>query len=257
MKQENWTKEQLKLAFHVYCQLPFGRLHHRNSEVIKLARLIERTPSAVAMKLTNFASLDPSIINSGRKGLGNASKLDREVWDESHANWEQFAVDAARLRESMEDGSGHVGNEESPENWNYLGTSRIGTSQIRIKQDFFRRAVLSSYGARCCMSGISEPRLLIASHIKPWALDRQNRLNPQNGLCLSALHDRAFDQGLVTVTPDFRISVSKELVGQHDNSVMRSAILDLDERFITLPERFAPDKEFLQWHLDNRFRRER
>jgi hypothetical protein len=42
-----WTKEQLKLAFHLYCQLPFGRLHSRNQEIIKLASLIGRTPSAV------------------------------------------------------------------------------------------------------------------------------------------------------------------------------------------------------------------
>ena len=67
-----WTKEQLKLAFHLYCQLPFGKLHQRNPEIIKLANMIGRTPSAVAMKLVNFASLDPAITGTGRSGLGNA-----------------------------------------------------------------------------------------------------------------------------------------------------------------------------------------
>ena len=74
-----WTKEQLKLAFHLYCQLPFGKLHSRNREIIELATLIGRSSGAVAMKLVNFASLDPAITSTGRKGLGNASALDREV----------------------------------------------------------------------------------------------------------------------------------------------------------------------------------
>jgi hypothetical protein len=97
-----WTKEQLKLAFHLYCQLPFGRLHSRNPEIIQLATLIGRTPSAVAMKLVNFASLDPAIVNSGRSGLGNASALDKEVWEEFHADWEKLAVECEQLRHSLE-----------------------------------------------------------------------------------------------------------------------------------------------------------
>ena len=83
-----WTKEQLKLAYHLYCQLPFGKLHSRNKEIVQLASLIGRTPGAVAMKLVNFASLDPKITGSGRRGLGNASDLDREVWSEFHADWD-------------------------------------------------------------------------------------------------------------------------------------------------------------------------
>ncbi|MCG3171790.1 MAG: hypothetical protein CALGDGBN_03488 [Pseudomonadales bacterium] len=52
-----WSREQLKLAFHLYCQLPFGRLHSGNPEIIELAAVIGRTPGALAMKLVNFASL--------------------------------------------------------------------------------------------------------------------------------------------------------------------------------------------------------
>ena len=60
-RSPRWTRQQLKLAFHLYCQLPFGRLHRRNPEIVDLAELLGRTPSAVAMKLVNFASLDPAI----------------------------------------------------------------------------------------------------------------------------------------------------------------------------------------------------
>ena len=56
MTRSAWTAEQLKLAFHLYCQLPFGRLSRGNPEVIALANLIGWTPSAVALKLTNLNS---------------------------------------------------------------------------------------------------------------------------------------------------------------------------------------------------------
>ena len=98
MVSSRWTPEQLTLAFHLYCQLPFGKLHSRNSEIMELARLIGRTPSAVAMKLVNFASLDPAIASSGRRGLGNASQADREIWDEFHANWDDLVDQATSLR---------------------------------------------------------------------------------------------------------------------------------------------------------------
>ena len=81
-----WTKEQIKLAFHLYCQLPYGRIHGRNPEIIALAKVIVRTPDAVAMKMLNIASIDPSITSTGRVGLGNASALDRVVWDEFHSD---------------------------------------------------------------------------------------------------------------------------------------------------------------------------
>ena len=78
-----WTEDELKLALALYCQIPFGKMHSRNQDVIRLAGNIGRTPSAVAMKLVNLASLDLAIINSGRSGLGNASAMDRRVPDES------------------------------------------------------------------------------------------------------------------------------------------------------------------------------
>ena len=106
MSNNRWTHEQLKLAFHLYCQLPFGKLHSRNREIIELAHLIGRTPSAMSMKLVNFASLDPAITSSGRSGLGNASSLDRKIWDEFHADWEGLAVECNRLKTALLDAQG-------------------------------------------------------------------------------------------------------------------------------------------------------
>lgn len=89
-----WTRQQLLIAFSLYCQIPFGKLHSRNPEIIKFAKLIDRTPSALAMKLTNIASLDPEITSTGRKGLRSASSTDKAMWNEMQKDWENFALES-------------------------------------------------------------------------------------------------------------------------------------------------------------------
>lgn len=257
MSKNWWTKEQLKLAFHLYCQLPFGKLHSRNPEIVELANLIGRTSSAVAMKLVNFASLDPAITSSGRTGLGNASSLDREIWEEFHADWEGLAVECAGLRSVLAESKGtspsvELDADETADLEDFTGETRHVVTEQRIKQHFFRRAVLSSYHGRCCMSGLSESRLLIASHIVPWSKDKANRLNPSNGLCLSAIHDKAFDQGLITLTDDFKIVLSEKLK-RRDDEFIKVVLLPLDGRKIELPERFVPSVELISQHRTNSF----
>lgn len=259
MSLNRWTTDQLKLAFHLYCHLPFGQLHSRHPEIVELAGLIGRTPSAVAMKLVNFASLDPAIVASGRKGLDGASKLDREVWAQFHADWEGLALECAGLlaalrtehNMSAEDLDGDEAGDGLALD-DFTGATRQVLVEQRIKQQFFRRAVLGSYRGRCCMSGLAEPRLLLASHIVPWSADKANRLNPANGLCLSALHDRAFDQGLITLEDDFTITLSEQL-RQRDEPFVREVLRPLAGRQIELPERFLPSVEFVAWHRQQVF----
>jgi DNA-cytosine methyltransferase len=247
-----WTKEQLKLAFHLYCQLPFGKLHKGNPEIIHLAKLIGRTPDAVAMKLVNFASLDPAITSTGRSGLKGASKLDRKIWAEFHADWEGLAVECEMFRRGIDPAPLADESDELLLPEDFIGETRKVVTEQRIKQNFFRRAVLSSYGGRCCMSGVSEPRLLIASHIVPWSKDKQNRLNPSNGLCLSAIHDRAFDKGLITLSDDLKIIVSDELKRCED-AFVQGVLLPLEGAAIVLPERFVPDRAFVSRHRNEEF----
>lgn len=244
-----WSREQVKLAFHLYCQLPYGRIHGRNPEIIALAETIGRTSDAVAMKMLNIASNDPAVKNAGKSALGNASVLDRAVWEEFHADWERLALECHALMlqynvaETQEPGSAN--DELLPED--FTGETRQILTAQRIKQHFFRRAVLSTYRGRCCMSGLSEPRLLIASHIVPWSRDKANRLNPSNGLCLSAIHDRAFDKGLISLTDDLRVVLSKELVDRSEPFI-EATFLPLQGIQIEVPSRFRPDAAFLARH---------
>lgn len=250
MVSSRWTPEQLKLAFHLYCQLPFGKLHSRNSEIIELAGLIGRTPSAVAMKLVNFASLDPAITSSGRRGLGNASQADRDVWDEFHANWDDLVEQSASLRMAL---LGNKAVQDSPMadapdvEQDFTGNTRIASVRQRVKQSFFRRAVLSSYGEKCCVSGVNDKRFLVASHIVAWSEDASIRLHPGNGLCLSVIHDKAFDSHLFSLTDDYRVVLSKQLKQTRDD-LLRQIFLPVDGLQIALPERFRPEAAFLQRH---------
>ena len=156
------------------------------------------------MKLCNFASLDPLLQARGIRGLPGASGQDREIWNEFH---EHFTTLGPISEELMHD----LLTKDNDKELDFLGRDRIrftppdgpteivSTVQARRGQQFFRQAILNAYNVRCCISGINVPRLLITSHIKPWRDFPRERLEPSNGLCLSTLHDAAFDSGLITL----------------------------------------------------------
>jgi len=95
--QRLWTRDELILLMNLYCKLPFGKMNHTNSLIIQLAELIERTPSSVTLKLSNLASFDPSLRARGVRGAVNASKLDREIWDEFYQNWDNTLIQSEAL----------------------------------------------------------------------------------------------------------------------------------------------------------------
>ncbi len=245
-----WTRKQLLVAFALYCRLPFGRLHHRNPEIIQVAAAIGRTPSALAMKLSNIASLDPALTSTGRKGLTGASANDRAMWDEMHSGWEKFAATSAKALAELAPEADNIPNIDD---WdNRVGEERMAQRKIRVGQAFFRSAVLSAYNERCCISGLSPPALLVASHIVPWRVDKLNRTNPHNGLLLSALHDKAFDAGLITINDDLTVRVSDKHAPVDDVFFAR-AIASYEGQQIAAPEKFGPDLNFLAYHRENIF----
>lgn len=242
---KRWSKKELIVALSLYCQLPFGKIHSRNPVIVQVARQLGRTPSSLAMKMLNFASLDPISVKSGRHGLGNASKTDKNIWREFHQDWKKLALESQVFLKSASNLLPKKLEVADPRD--FLGETKESKVEIRLKQSFFRQAVLSSYQGRCCMTGLADQRLLIASHIVPWSKDKTNRLNPSNGICLSALHDKAFDQGLITVLPNWRVKVSKHLDAS-DNEFCKMALISLEGKRIELPQKFLPSAEFLSYH---------
>ncbi|MGZ8955975.1 MAG: HNH endonuclease [Methylovulum sp.] len=251
-----WTRYQLLIAFNLYCQMPFGKMHSRNPEIIKYAEIIGRTPSALAMKLTNIASLDPAITSTGRSGLKGASASDKGMWEEMQTDWDNFAnemqqaVTAFEITELSMDVDDIY---ETDKSIDYAGSNKIVQTTTRVGQNFFRRSVLSAYDYRCCMTGLAISKLLVASHIVPWRVDEANRLNPSNGLCLSTLHDKAFDIGVLTILDDMTICVSRKYIDNNVNHFFNSALLVYDGKPIFLPKKFSPHAEFLSYHRENVF----
>lgn len=249
--RRDWTRDEVLAALHLYTQLSFGQLHKGNADIKALAAQMDRTPSSVAMKLTNLASLDPQITANGRKGLSGASELDRAVWGELECDWDTTALVAQESYLRLLGDPSTAEDIDAPETWIHTeGRTRTTMVRVRANQHLFRRAVLNSYKRTCCISGLSDERLLIASHIVPWREDHHNRLNPRNGLCLSALHDRAFDQGLIAVSPNHRVLISPALKSGISDTFLKSCLLAYEGATIAMPERFQPDPAFLRQHCD-------
>lgn len=250
----NWTREQLIITFNLYCKIPFAKTVKSNPEVIKVAKLIDRTPSAVAFKLGNFGSFDEELKKRGITGLPNTSRLDKEIWDEFNSDWEELAFQSELLIAELE----HKPVEETAEidlSNLPLGIERERLVRVRVNQSFFRSAILTSYDSKCCITGLNVPELLIASHIKPWKDDAENRTNPQNGLCLNALHDKAFDKGFITVTTDYKVKVSKHFDGFQPKDKIEDFFLKYEGFPISLPEKFYPKEEFLEYHYEVVFKK--
>jgi len=250
MPRRDWTREELIVAFNLYCKIPFGRIHIRNPLIIELAKSIGRTPSAVSWKLANFARLDPALRKRNIAGAAHGAQAEIDVWNEFNNNWEKLAFESERLLESMTGQAPYAKEEmeEFPE-----GRTRETIVRIRINQSFFRAAVLAAYAARCCITGLSLPQLLNASHIVPWSVDVKNRTNPRNGLCLNAIHDRAFDCGLITVIPDLKVKVSPKAAKGAVDRAAEEFLCRFENAPISLPRRFAPDEAFLRYHNEHVF----
>ena len=178
MARRDWTRDELIVAFNLYCRIPFGRIHIRNPEIIDLANAMGRTPSSISWKLANFARLDPALQKRQIRGATHGSRAEEDIWEEFHQNWDALAFESQRLMAQLKGvpPEALVPPEIFPE-----GKTREAIVKTRVNQAFFRSAVLAAYGCKCCVTGLSIPELLTASHIVPWRSDIKNRTNPRKG----------------------------------------------------------------------------
>ena len=248
MARNLWTRNEMILTLALYFQLPFGRLNHSTPEVMDLAKLMGRTNNAVALRLVNFAACDPYIINSGRTGMPGGLNICMPYWEE-FANKkdtlfleaEKIKADLARL--SLED-SLHIKETE------LVGKDKLAVVKQRVNQNAFRAMILNNYGYQCAITGITVPELLVASHIIPWAENEKERLNPENGICLSALYDKAFDQGFIGIDKNNKIILAEKLKHYAGQDFYGTHFGIIEGLPIRLPEEHLPNPLFLEWHRD-------
>ena len=251
MHKNNWTREETIIAFNVYCKIPFKRSSKFNPTVIKYAELIDRTPSALNMKIGNIGRLDPELKKQGIVGLKHGSKLEEEVWEEFNGDWESLAFESEALIAKLSDKSIEevVEIEDIKE-----GVDKEVLVKQRVNQNFFRSTILSSYYFKCCITGLSIPEFLVSSHIVPWSKNKENRLNPRNGLCLNSLHDKAFDRGFLTITPDYVVKLSSSFGDYLESYSVQDYFVKYQDQKIMLPDKFLPKKDFLDYHNQNIFK---
>jgi putative restriction endonuclease len=239
---DSWSREELISAYNLYCKIPIKEINAKNTSIIEFASLLGRTTKEVAKRFKNFSRLDTNINTS--EGV---EEDDKSTWTFFNNDWEKSVYESENKIIDFENKLKNI--VEFPK-----GKERDSIVKSRINQNFFRNAVLTSYQNKCCITGLPFAELLNASHIIPWSIDSNNRLNPHNGLCLNVLHDRAFDRGLITIRPDYTIDISSRINNLTDKSV-KDYFLCFKNQKIILPERFVPKKSFLEFHNKNIFRK--
>lgn len=256
MANKLWSREELILAFNLYLKLPFGKMHSRTQEIIHLAEIINRTPDSVAIRLTNFAHIDPYHQSRGVKGMSGGRKQCEPIWNEFINNKEGLLFESERIlaekeRLTIESKFSEIlrGTE------NLRGEIKLREVKTRVNQNVFRQIVISNYSEKCAITGIDIPDLLVASHIIPWSKNEEQRLNPENGICLSALYDRAFDRGYIGFNGNLEIIVSSTLKKKSKEKYFIKFFSSIERKKIILPKKYLPRKEFLQYHIDTIFKR--
>ena len=243
----NWTREETIIAFNLYCKIPFKSSSKTHPLVVKYARIIGRSPSALNMKIGNIGRLDPDLKSQGITGLKHGAKEEETVWKEFYGNPERLAYESERLiaqflNKPIEEIAA-ISTQNLPQ-----GAERETVIRQRVNQSFFRAAVMNSYNFRCCISGVQKSELVEACHIIDWAEDKANRTNPRNGLCLNPFFHKAYDKFLISITPDYEVVVSDKLIQNVDNKASASYLSQLNGTRIALPDRFLPKQEFLEIH---------
>jgi putative restriction endonuclease len=259
-----WTRAHALIALNLYGKLPFGKFDKSNRVIIDVASRMGRSSSSLAMKLSNLASLDPIQQARGIKGLSGASKQDRDLWKEFHARISDLGPESEQLLHDLftKDDNREVDFLErdkvriEPSLKPPAGpTETTASVRVRRGQQFFRQTILNSYGVRCCISGINVPRLLVASHIKPWRDFPRERLDPRNRLCLSSLHDAAFDAGLIALDENFGVVLSTKLKRFFPSCALEHNFAQFEGQSIRLPDKLTePDPSFLRFHRKKIFR---
>ena len=261
--RKRWTRDELLVSLNIYHKLTFGQLHARQPVIVALAEKLGRGSNSVAMKLCNFASLDPALKLRGIKGLAGASKLDRAVWTEFHADLNEAVPASEGALRTLFEADENSDLEVLPKEGVRVqkrrpngSTETTANVKLRRGQEYFRDAVLNNFGGRCGITELAVRELLIASHILPWGSCVAERLNVRNGLCLSRLHDAAFDQGLIAFDDKFRLIVSSRLKAELTQRSVAENFGAYAGETLHFPDDAAPpDMGFLSQHRATIFRK--
>lgn len=242
-----WSREDIIIAYALYCITPVKQINAANKTIRQISELIPHSIGSIVLRMNNFRFLDPTV----KAGLGHVAKADKAIYEEFKHDWGVLSLQAEAL-------TGLALFDSSPLQGAKPLSSLTNHSRVSRERHFFKSAVLAAYDSTCYISGCKLPRLLTASHIKPYSKcrDEADRVNPENGICLNSFYDKAFDSGLMTITPTGRIYISPIVKALADDDFTRQWLTSLDGVILTPPVRFPPRKDYLEYHNDIIFRKE-
>lgn len=247
MLRRLWTRNEFMVVFNLYLKTPFGKMYSTNPDVVRLADLIGRSANSVALRLVNFAACDPILRQRGIKGMEGGIKQCQPYWDEFFADKDKFIFESEQIlaryqKTSLESKYKKTLLDISDD---LTGEDKERVVKTRVNQNVFRAIILANYNSTCALSGTDIPELLVASHIMPWADDKEERLNPENGICLSSLFDKAFDQGLITFSDDYKTILSSKIKANVGKTYYADFFEPIDGKQLLTPEKYFPNKRFL------------
>jgi putative restriction endonuclease len=239
MSGDIWTRDEYLVTLDLYLNDPDVVADKQDPTVEEAARLIGRTPDAVAMRLANYRHLDPQ----STQGLSHVNQDCQQIWEEYYRHEEELAREAeqarARLRESDD-----TAERDPPGSDTRVDTDETSSEgATRIGQNDFRSVIRSRYQDQCLLCDVSNPGLLQAGHILGWSEFEAARGDPGNGLLLCYTHHRAFDLGMFTLSKDYEVVLSPDFAPEGD-FLQRTLTDGSDLDFPGEP----PSQEYLRRH---------
>ncbi|MFN8635990.1 MAG: HNH endonuclease [Chloroflexota bacterium] len=296
-RQEAYLPVELILCIGLFQKVnphQFGgaNLHKLPPEVRALAATFKRTDGSITNKMLNlegfrahgakievqlflrlgqqpdhFAHLYLEVVKAARReGFDGDHVPDFLNWLDAAPQPDLIGQDELGSREiavALNDNTEEIRDLQRAYDFGDLETSRIVEQRVRLRQHVFASAVVAQYQHRCAFCGFDASalrgrRLLVASHIKPWAAStNRERLDSRNGIAACAIHDSAFDTGLLTVQADLTVrrAPSLEAVLQPDTAAERLFGPDtLRTRLLVPPDAPGPRAAYLIYHARHVYR---
>lgn len=123
--------------------------------------------------------------------------------------------------------------------------------KVRLKQSIFRKKVLKNFNNQCCLTGVKEVDLLVASHIIPWSIKIDTRLSPHNGLCLSVLYDSLFDEGYFSFNEENEVIITSRIESLSKQT--QQWLAEILGKKICSPKNYEISRSALEYHRNNIF----
>jgi len=247
MANRLWTKEEFVLTLDLYFRMPFGQISKGNPDIIKMADLINRTPSSVAMRLCNYAHCDPELRERGVYGLAGGYKQCLPYWEKYSSRRGDLSSEAIKCKKKIIESA--YDNDDA-----YSHVSEWDNLVNELYDYKFQSVVKKNYHGRCAISGLKTPQLLCGCHIVPISEGETDTLDASNGIFLNLLYARTYVEGLIGIDKDYKIHISSALKDYQFDKGYYSLFKKYEGASLGINDvAIKPNVDFLEWHMDTIF----